>query len=131
LTKWRYFYATLDVALIDSHDDPDHSIGLQPRYLIPERVFELFRHFQRHPVLQPSIGRVVSNRIRLFNGQHKVAGLLWAGRRQFECKIYTTCDIRLLNLTNIFAHDAFAQIRFFSSIMVMKLGALFGTDFEI
>jgi hypothetical protein len=130
LTKWKYFYATLDVGLIDSDDDSDHSIGLQPRYLLSEKVFELFRHFQRHPVLQPSIGRVVDNRLRLFDGQHKVAGLLWTGRRQFECKIYTKYDIRLLNLTNISAHDTFAQIRFFSSIMVMKLGALFGTDFE-
>jgi hypothetical protein len=130
LTKWKYFYATLGVALIDSDDDSDHAIGLQPRYLIPDKVFELFRHFQRHPVLQPSIGRVVNNRLRLFDGQHKVAGLLRTGRRQFECKIYTTYDMRLLNLTNISAHDTFAQIRFFSSIMVMKLGALFGTDFE-
>jgi hypothetical protein len=130
LTKWRYFYATLDISLLDSDDESDHSIGLQPRYLIPEKVFELYRHFQRHPVLLPSIGRVVGNRIRLFDGQHKIAGLLWTGRREFECKIYTNHDIRLLNQTNISAHDTFAQLRFFSSIMVMKLGALFGADFD-
>jgi len=130
LTKWKYFYATLEIFLLDSDDDSDHSIGLQPRYLIPEKVFELYRHFQYHPVLQPSIGRVVGNRIRLFDGQHKIAGLLWTNRREFECKIYTTCDIRLLNQTNIAAHDTFAQLRFFSSIMVMKLGALFGADFD-
>ena len=56
LTKWRYFYATLDISLLDSDDELDHSIGLQPRYLIPDKVFELYRHFQRHPVLLPSIG---------------------------------------------------------------------------
>jgi hypothetical protein len=72
----------------------------------------------------------VGNRIRLFDGQHKIAGLLWTGRREFECKIYTKHDIRLLNQTNISAHDTFAQLRFFSSIMVMKLGALFGADFD-
>ncbi len=130
LTKWRYFYATLDMSLLDSDDESDHSIGLQPRYLIPDKVFEMYRHFQRHPVLLPSIGRVIGNHIRLFDGQHKIAGLLWTGRREFECKIYTDYDIRLLNLTNISAHDTFAQVRFFSSIMVMKLGALFGADFE-
>ncbi len=130
LTKWRYFYATLDISLLDSDDESDHAIGLQPRYLIPDNVFELYRHFQRHPVLLPSIGRVVGNRIRLFDGQHKIAGLLWTGRREFECKIYTKHDIRLLNQTNISAHDTFAQLRFFSSIMVMKLGALFGADFD-
>ncbi len=129
-TGWKYFYATVPVNLIESDDESDEGIGLQPRYLIPEKVFELYRHFQRHPVLQPSIGRVVGNRLKLFDGQHKIAGLLLAGRREFEVKVYVTCDIRLLNQTNISAHDKFAQTRFYSSIMVMKLGALFGADFE-
>ncbi len=129
-TGWKYFYATLPIELLDSDDDKDDAIGLQPRYLIPDRVFELFRHFQRHPVLQPSIGRIVGKHVKLFDGQHKIAGLLWAGRRKFECKIYVTHDVRLLNQTNISAHDKFAQARFFSSIMVGKLGTQFGLDFD-
>lgn len=129
-TGWKYCYATLDVEVIDSDDDRDESIGLQPRYLISEKVFNLFRHFQQHPVLQPAIGRIVNNRIRLFDGQHKVAALLWNGRSVFECKIYLSADIRLLNETNIDAHEKFAQTRFFSSIMVMKLGEQFGRDFD-
>lgn len=129
-TGWKYFYATVPVDLIESDDESDHGIGLQPRYLIAEKVFELYRHFQRHPVLQPSIGRIVGNRLKLFDGQHKIAGLLWGGRREFEVKVYVTCDIRLLNQTNISAHDKFAQTRFYSSIMVMKLGSQFGADFE-
>jgi hypothetical protein len=129
-TGWKYFYATVPVDVIESDDESDHSIGLQPRYLIPERVFELYRHFQRHPVLLPSIGRIVGNRLRMFDGQHKIAGLLWTGRREFEVKIYVTCDIGLLNDTNISAHDKFAQARFYSSIMVMKLGTQFGKDFD-
>ncbi len=129
-TGWNYFYATLNVALIDSDDDEDNSIGLQPRYLIFDKVFELFRHFQVHPVLQPSVARIVGNRIRMFDGQHKVAGLLWNGRRDFECKVYLDPDIRLLNQTNIAAHDKYAQTRFFSSVMVLKLGRQFGQDFE-
>jgi hypothetical protein len=129
-TGWKYFYATLDVQVIDSDDDEDHTAGLQPRYLITDKVFNLYRHFQRHPVLQPSVGRMVNNRIRLFDGQHKIAALLWNGRRKFECKIYIAPDLRLLNQTNIAAHDTFAQTRFFSSVMVAKLGSQFGTDFE-
>ena len=129
-TDWKYFYATVPVDIIESDDESDQSIGLQPRYLIPEKVFDLYRHFQRHPVLQPSLGRVVENRLKLFDGQHKVAGLLWAGRRDFEVKVYVTCNIRLLNQTNISAHDKFAQTRFYSSIMVMKLGSQFGADFD-
>jgi len=130
ITLWRYFYATLNVDVLDSDDDQDHSIGLQPRYLIFDKVFELYRHFQQHPVLQPSVGRIVNGRIRLFDGQHKIAALLWNGRKAFECKIYLSPDLRLLNQTNIAAHDKFAQTRFYSSIMVMKLGSQFGNDFE-
>lgn len=129
-TKWKYFYATLPVELLDSDDDEDKKIGLQPRYLIRDKVFELYRHFQQHPVLQPSVGRISNNRILLFDGQHKAAALLWNGRRDFECKIYVDPDLRLLNETNISAHDKFAQTRFYSSIMVQKLGAEFGADFE-
>jgi hypothetical protein len=129
-TGWEYFYATLPVTLIDSDDDEDQSIGLQPRYLILDKVFELFRHFQQHPVLQPSVGRIVNNHIRIFDGQHKLAALLWNGRREFECKVYLNPEIRLLNQTNIAAHDKYAQTRFFSSIMVLKLGSQFGADFE-
>lgn len=129
-TGWKYFYATLPVSLFDSDDDEDDNTGLQPRFLIPEKVFELYRHFQRHPVLQPSIGRVSRDRILLFDGQHKIAALLWNGRRDFECKIYLHADLRLLNETNIFAHDKFSQTRFYASIMVGKLGTEFGLDFE-
>jgi hypothetical protein len=129
-TGWKYFYATLPVALFDSDDDEDQKAGLQPRFLIPEKVFEMYRHFQRHPVLQPSIGRVNKDRILLFDGQHKVAALLWNGRRDFECKIYLNPDLRLLNETNILAHDTFSQTRFYASIMVVKLGTEFGVDFE-
>lgn len=89
-TKWKYFYAIVPVSLIESDDESDQGIGLQPRYLVPIKVFELYQHFQRHPVLQPSIGRVIGNRLRLFDGQHKIAGLLWAGRRDFEVKVYGT-----------------------------------------
>lgn len=129
-TGWKYFYATLPVGLLDSDDDEDHKVGLQPRFLIAEKVFDLFRHFQRHPVLQPSIGRVNQNRIVLFDGQHKIAALLWTGRRDFECKIYLNPDLKLLNETNIAAHDKFSQTRFYSSVMVLKLGSEFGIDFE-
>ena len=129
-TGWKYFYAILPVELLDSDDDTDSELGLQPRYLIFDKVFGLYRHFLNHPVLQPSIGRIDGQKVRLFDGQHKVAGLLFTGRRHFECKIYLDADKRQLNQTNISAHDAFAQTRFFSSVMVMKLGAQFGKDFE-
>lgn len=130
ITGWDYFYATLPVDILGSDDDHDQATGLQPRYLIFDKVFELFRHFQTRPVLQPSLGRILDSRIRLFDGQHKAAALLWNGLRDVECKIYVNPDARVLNQTNISAHEKFAQTRFYSSIMVQKLGAQFGVDFE-
>lgn len=129
-TGWKYFYANLPVSLLNSDDDETHQFGLQPRFLILDKVFDLYRHFQIYPVLQPSIGRIHENRILLFDGQHKAAALLWSGRRTFECKIYVNPDVRILNQTNIAAHDKFAQTRFFSSVMILKLGSQFGKDFE-
>ena len=130
LTGWKYFYCKLPVSILDSDDDNEHSQGLQPRYLIFDKVFQMFRHFQNYPVLQPSIGRIENGKILLFDGQHKAAALLWTGRRDFECKIYINPDLEKLNQANISAHDKFAQTRFFSSIMVLKLGAQFGKDFD-
>lgn len=130
LTGWKYFYCKLPVNVLDSDDDNEHSQGLQPRYLIFDKVFQMFRHFQNFPVLQPSIGRIDNGKILLFDGQHKAAALLWTGRKDFECKIYINPDLERLNQANISAHDKFAQTRFFSSIMVLKLGAQFGKDFD-
>jgi hypothetical protein len=90
----------------------------------------MFRHFQIYPVLQPSIGRIFKNNILLFDGQHKAAALLWNGRKTFECKIYVNPDLRILNQANISAHDKFAQTRFFSSVLILKLGNQFGKDFD-
>ena len=130
ITGWKYFYAVLPIAVLDSDDDKDQVAGLQPRYLIFDKVFNLFRHFQTNPILQPSLGRIVNGRIKLFDGQHKAAALLWNEQDTLECKIYTDPDLRQLNQTNISAHDKFAQTRFYSSIMVSKLGAQFGVDFD-
>lgn len=129
-TGWKYFYGNLPISILNSDDDEDDKMGLQPRYLIFDKVFEMFRHFQVYPVLQPSIGRISKKNILLFDGQHKVASLLWGGRNEFECKIYIDPDVRVLNQANISAHDKFAQTRFFSSIMILKLGGQFGKDFE-
>jgi hypothetical protein len=130
LTSWEYFYANLPVEILNSDDDDEHKYGLQPRYLIFDKTFEMYRHFQSYPVLQPSIGRIFNDTILLFDGQHKAASLLWNGRNVFECKVYLNPEITKLNQANISAHDKFAQTRFFSSIMILKLGSQFGKDFE-
>ena len=129
-TGWEYFYAILPVSVLNSDDDEAGEIGLQPRYLIQDKVFNLFRHFQKHPVLQPSIARIHNQKILVFDGQHKIAAMLWGNRTTFDLKVYLNPDPQLLNKTNISAHDKFAQTRFYSSIMVSKLGSQFGKLFE-
>jgi hypothetical protein len=129
-TGWNYFYASVPASVLNSDDDEEGEIGLQPRYLIQDKVFNLYRHFQKHPVLQPSIARINKNKILVFDGQHKIAAMLWSGRRSFELKVYIDPDPQLLNKTNIAAHDKFAQTRFYSSIMVAKLGSQFGKLFD-
>jgi len=106
-TKWKYFYANLPVNVINSDDD-DGQIGLQFRYLIKDKVFDLFRHFKNNTVLQPSLARLHENKILVFDGQHKIAAMLWGERKVFELKIYISPDPKALNKTNIAAHDKFA-----------------------
>ncbi len=129
-TKWKFFYAVLPVEVINSDDDHEGEFGLQPRYLINQKVFDLYRHFFLHPVLQPSLARLSHQRILVFDGQHKIAGLLWHGIQRFELKVYVNPDTVLLNETNISAHDQLAQMKFYSSIMVEKLGRQFGKRFD-
>ena len=129
ITGWEYFYALLPVDVINSDDDTDREDGLQPRYLIRDKLVNLFQHFQKNPVLQPSLCRIRNGKVLAFDGQHKIAAMLWNGHKEFECKVYVNPDIRLLNETNISAHDKYAQTRFYSSIMVEKLGSVFEKDF--
>lgn len=130
ITGWRYFYAPLPVDIINSDDDDDKETGLQPRYLIADKIFNLFRHFQNHPVLQPSLCRIRNDKVLTFDGQHKIAAMLWEGHKKFECKVYIDPDIRILNETNISAHDKYAQERFYSSILINKFGKQFSSEFK-
>lgn len=130
VTGWKYFYAILPVDVLNSDDDAEGNIGLQPRYLIQDKVFDLYRHLQQNTVLHPSIARLFRSKILVFDGQHKIASLLWGARKDFELKIYIDPDPTKLNQTIIHAHDKFAQTKFYSSVLVAKLGSLFGKRFE-
>ncbi|ACA58920.1 hypothetical protein Daud_0362 [Candidatus Desulforudis audaxviator MP104C] len=86
VTKFSYFYALVPVAHL--LNDPD----LQPRPLEPTRMWELYRHFLRYTQLAPAVCRLVDGQILLFDGQHKTAAQVWAGRRRAECKVYLDPD---------------------------------------
>ncbi|GFP33314.1 hypothetical protein HKBW3S42_01648, partial [Candidatus Hakubella thermalkaliphila] len=85
-----------------------------------KRLWELYRHLIVHTQLSPAICRLVNDRILLFDGQHKSAAQIWAGRKEIECKVYINPDVRVLKETNLTAHDKLRQMPFFTSVLINK-----------
>ncbi len=123
-TGYRYFYIVLPAKYINNDQE------LQPRPLEIKRVWELYRHLILHTQLTPSVCRLVEDKIYLFDGQHKTAAQLWAGRDQIECKVYIDPDIKILKETNLVAHDKLRQMPFFSSVLINKWADLFNEEWQ-
>jgi len=122
-TKWKYFYATLPIEHIGNDKD------LQPRPLRETSLWKLYRHFQTNTQIAPSICRIdEKNNIILFDGQHKAAAQIWAGRTMIECKVYLQPDSRELKETNLEAHGPFRQMSFYSQELMEKYADIFGDD---
>ena len=66
----------------------------------------------------------------LFDGQHKTAAQLWAGRRRVECKVYLDPDKRVIKETVLAAHDKLRQMPFYTSTLISRYSALFKEDWE-
>jgi hypothetical protein len=123
-TAERYFYALMPVEHLRN------DVDLQPRSLEPERLWELYRHLRTHTQLAPSVGRLVGEEVLLFDGQHKAAAQVWAGRKRVECKIYLDPDVRRLKETNLTAHDKLRQMPFYTSTLLEKYADLAHEDWE-
>ena len=95
----RYFYSVLPIEYLANDSD------LQPRPLEQKRIWELYRHLSAHTQLAPAVCRLVAGKVLLFDGQHKSAAQIWAGRKALDCKVYIDPDIRLLKDTNLVAHE--------------------------
>lgn len=122
-TGWNYFYATLPVEYFTNDED------LQPRPLRRASMWGLYRHFQVNTQLAPSICRIDENDdLLLFDGQHKAAAQIWAGRSTIECKVYLRPDARILKETNLQAHGQFRQMSFYSHELMRKYADIFGED---
>lgn len=118
-TGMRYFYASLPISAIANDSE------LQPRPLEQGRVWELYRHLSVHTQLAPAVCRLADQRILLFDGQHKSAAQIWAGRTSLDCKVYIDPPTNMLKETNLSAHDKLRQMPFFTSTLMEKYAGIF------
>ena len=123
-TGMRYFYSMLPIEYLANDSD------LQPRPLEQKRIWELYRHLSTHTQLAPAVCRLVAGKVLLFDGQHKSAAQIWAGRKTLDCKVYIEPDIRLLKDTNLVAHDKLRQMAFFTSTLLAKYSDIFKQEWE-
>jgi hypothetical protein len=124
-TNERYFYAVLPVSLIKN------DVELQPRTLEAERVWELYRHLLTRTQLAPAICRLAKGHLLLFDGQHKTAAQVWAGRKVVDCKVYLDPDVRRLKETNLSAHDKLRQMPFYTLVLLEKYAGLAAEDWQL
>jgi hypothetical protein len=123
-TEMRYFYSGVPIDYVCN--DPE----LQPRPLEQKRVWELYRHLTGHTQLAPAVCRLVDKQIKLFDGQHKSAAQIWAGRQILDCKIYIHPNIAMLKDTNLVAHDKLRQMPFFTSTLIAKYSDIFKQEWD-
>jgi hypothetical protein len=122
-TNWKYFYGTLPVEFIGNDRE------LQPRPLREPNLWKLYRHFQINTQISPSICRIDdTGNLLLFDGQHKAASQIWAGRPMIECKVYINPDKKTLKETNLDAHGSYRQMSFYSHELMQKYADIFGED---
>src|SRR5215213_6717148 len=94
-------------------------------------MWDLYRHFQRNTQLAPSICRFdEKGALLLFDGQHKAAAQIWAGREVVECKVYIRPIATILKETNLEAHQSYRQMSFYSYELMKKYADIFGEDWD-
>ncbi len=123
-TGFKYFYLVLPI------EHANNDTRLQPRPLELKRLWELYRHLIVHSQLTPSVCRLSENRVYIFDGQHKAAAQIWAGRSEIECKIYIDPGIKTLKETNLVAHDKLRQMPFFTSVLINKWASIFAEEWK-
>lgn len=124
VTNTYYFYATVPIEHLANDKE------LQPRFLIPGKLWALYSHFRRYTQLAPSICRLMNNKILLFDGQHKAAAQIWCGRKEVECKVYINPNEVAIKEANVAAHTTLRQMSLYTSIAIRRLSDLYADYWE-
>lgn len=124
-----YFYGRIPIAWLENDDQE----GLQPRVIDYKRLISIRDHLKNHPQLAPSIGRLLGNRLKLFDGQHKLAAQVLNNHREVDVKVYISPDDEVsskklfdaLMITNLEAHSKLKQVPFYTSTLLDRLSAIY------
>lgn len=124
-----YFYGRVPISWLENDDQE----GLQPRVIDYKRIINIRDHLKIHPQLAPSIARLVGNRLKLFDGQHKLAAQVLNNNLQADVKVYVSPEgedaaKRLfddLMITNLEAHSKLKQVPFYTSTLLDRLSVIY------
>ncbi len=130
----HYFYGKFPICWLENDDQE----GLQPRVLDYKRLITIRDHLKTHPQLAPSIGRLVGDRFKLFDGQHKLAGQILNNLQEVDVKFYISPiqqekEKKLfddLMITNLDAHSKLKQVPFYTSTMLDRLSVIYKEFWE-
>lgn len=129
ILKVYYFYGRIPIKWLENDDQE----GLQPRVIDYKRLVALRDHLKDHPQLAPSIARLVHNKFKLFDGQHKLAGQVLNDIKEVDIKVYISPDdpqktkqlFDDLMITNLEAHSKHKQIPFYTSTLLDRLSVIY------
>jgi hypothetical protein len=124
-----YFYGRIPVCWLENDDQE----GLQPRVIDYKRLIAIRDHLKTHPQLAPSIGRLLDNQIKLFDGQHKLAAQILNNQSEIDIKIYVSPNeserakslFDGLMITNLEAHSKLKQVPFYTSTLLDRLTIIY------
>lgn len=124
-----YFYGRVPVSWLENDDQE----GLQPRVIDYKRLINIRNHLKLHPQLAPSIARLVGNRLKLFDGQHKLAAQVLNNCKEADVKVYISPDEETaakqlfdgLMITNLEAHSKLKQVPFYTSTLLDRLSVIY------
>ena len=129
-----YFYGRVPVIWLENDDQE----GLQPRVIDYKRLITLRDHLKSHAQLAPSISRLVGNRLKLFDGQHKLAAQVLNGVCEIDVKVYISPEDKEqskklfddLMITNLDAHSKLKQVPFYTSTLLDRLSVIYNELWE-